>query len=120
MTVPSDEWIARERLLGRLSERTRGKWEAEDERDRLRAELIRLADWCESQRVSPTVADLRAIAGAAPSCVCGATLGGVECGTRAHLNGPRAVKWADLFGIAPNFTGGKDVNEYLDESRGEA
>lgn len=29
-------------------------------------------------------------------------------------------KWVDLFGMAPDFTGGQDVNEYLDESRGEA
>lgn len=28
--------------------------------------------------------------------------------------------WVDLFGIDPDFTGGKDVNEYLDEMRGDA
>lgn len=30
------------------------------------------------------------------------------------------LKWADLLGAAPDFTGGQDVNEYLDESRGDA
>lgn len=29
-------------------------------------------------------------------------------------------KWVDLFGIAPDFTGGQDINDFLDESRGEA
>lgn len=30
------------------------------------------------------------------------------------------VKWVDLLGIDPNFTGGKPVREFLEESRGEA
>lgn len=30
------------------------------------------------------------------------------------------VRWVDLFGMDPDFTGGQDVNEYLDESRGDA
>lgn len=29
-------------------------------------------------------------------------------------------RWVDLFGIDPDFTDGQDVNEFLDESRGEA
>lgn len=29
-------------------------------------------------------------------------------------------KWVDLLGAAPDFTGGQDVNDYLDESRSEA
>lgn len=29
-------------------------------------------------------------------------------------------KWVDLFGIDPDYTGGQDVNEWLDESRGDA
>ena len=29
-------------------------------------------------------------------------------------------RWADLFGIAPNFTGDRDAGEFLDDSRGEA
>lgn len=33
---------------------------------------------------------------------------------------PRRVRWTDLFGAAPDFTGGQDVGEFLDESRGEA
>ena len=28
-------------------------------------------------------------------------------------------KWADLFGIDPDFTDGRDVDEWLDEQRGE-
>lgn len=27
--------------------------------------------------------------------------------------------WADLYGAAPNYTGGQDVSEWLDEQRGE-
>ena len=30
------------------------------------------------------------------------------------------LKWVDLFGIDPDYCGGMDVSEYLDESRGEA
>lgn len=30
------------------------------------------------------------------------------------------VRWADLFGSAPDFTGGRDVGEFLDKQRGEA
>lgn len=30
------------------------------------------------------------------------------------------LRWTDLFGSAPDYTGGMDVNEYLDESRGDA
>jgi len=29
-------------------------------------------------------------------------------------------KWADLYGIDPDFTGGKPVDVWLDEQRGEA
>ncbi len=29
-------------------------------------------------------------------------------------------KWADMFGAAPDFTGGQEVDEFLDEQRGEA
>lgn len=30
------------------------------------------------------------------------------------------VKWADLFGIDPNYTDGQDIGEWLEEQRGEA
>lgn len=30
------------------------------------------------------------------------------------------LKWVDLFGIDPNYCGGKPVDEWLDEQRGEA
>lgn len=33
---------------------------------------------------------------------------------------PKAPKWADLFGIDPDYCGGRDVSEWLDEQRGEA
>lgn len=29
-------------------------------------------------------------------------------------------KWTDLFGMDPDFTGGKPIDEFLDEERGEA
>jgi hypothetical protein len=29
-------------------------------------------------------------------------------------------KWIDLYGIDPDFTGGMDIKEFLDQSRGEA
>lgn len=31
-----------------------------------------------------------------------------------------APAWIDLWGIDPDFTGGQDVNEWLDEQRGDA
>lgn len=37
-----------------------------------------------------------------------------------HAADLKAPKWADLFGIAPNYTGGMDVDEWLDQQRGEA
>lgn len=54
-------------------------------------------------------------------CVCGAVMDSEECRLRAHLNGPRPkARWVDLFGADPDFTGGRDVNDFLDEQRGEA
>lgn len=35
-----------------------------------------------------------------------------------HPDSP--ITWVDLFGIAPDFTGGLPVDEFLEESRGEA
>ena len=33
---------------------------------------------------------------------------------------PETARWADLFGAAPNYTGGVPVDEWLEAHRGEA
>lgn len=38
----------------------------------------------------------------------------------ARVESWRKPRWVDLFGIDPDFTDGKPVDEWLDESRGEA
>ena len=40
-----------------------------------------------------------------------------DCGIQDSRTRPR---WADLFGLDPNYTDGQDINEWLDEQRGEA
>lgn len=44
----------------------------------------------------------------------------VACDKYDGRNGIERPKWTDLFGSAPNFTGGMDIDEYLEQSRGEA
>lgn len=58
-----------------------------------------------------------------------------EDGRRTGVAGPRSdeqvgtapeghreggLRWVDLFGIDPDYCGGRDVNEWLDERRGDA